>query len=531
MCYGISEGGFVVMNRYRTAALVACQILALVLNGVAALEIPSIFSDHMVLQRDRPLTVWGWAVPRDLVTVEFAGSTANATASVDGRWEAVLPSFPASADGRDLTVRAKSGEAKTMKNVVVGDVWILGGQSNMGWTVGQSEGAAEAKARADYPWLRWFNQLPNQGAADAPARDVKGGRWQPVSPQMAAQISAVGFYFAEALRPALEGVPVGLVNTSMGGTAIESWIDLSTLKALPAAKNALDAYQTALGEYDRRMEEWSLAKAQWEKVAGEASAKNQPPPKKDDFITNGPLGPHHFRRPSALFHGKVAPIQPFAARGVLWYQGEGNAANTKAASNYGSLLSTLIQRWRADWRDPELFFLVVQLHGYDHPNRSADWPTLRAQQAEVVQNTPRAAMAVTMDVGDQTDIHPGRKQPVGERLALLARRHVYREESVVAEAPRFVRAERHGDEVMLHFKPDADLATSDGMSPRGFELGDGKQPFVEVEATLREGVIVLSIPQGTPATEIRYAWANWPKANLQSLSGLPIAPFRTTLRD
>jgi len=221
------------MNRCRIAALVVCQILALVLNGIAALEIPSIFSDHMVLQSDRPVTVWGWAFPGDLVTVEFAGSTANATASADGRWEAVLPSFPASADGRD----------------------------------------------------------------------------------------------------------------------------------------------------------------------------------------------------------------------------------------------------------PELFFFVVQLHGYGHPNRLADWPTLRAQQAEVVQSTRRAAMAVTIDLGDQTDIHPVRKQPAGERLALLARRHVYGEESVVAEA------------------------------------------------TLREGVVVLPIPQGTPATEIRYAWANWPKANLQSLSGLPIAPFRTTLSD
>jgi len=519
------------MNRCRIAALVACQILALVLNGIAALEIPSIFSDHMVLQRDRPVTVWGWAVPGDVVTVEFAGSTANATASAEGRWEAVLPSFPASADGRDLTVRAKSGEAKTMKNVVVGDVWILGGQSNMGWTVGQSEGAADAKARADYPWLRWFNQWPNQGATDAPARDVKGGRWQPVSAQMANQVSAVGFYFAEALRPALEGVPVGLVNTSMGGTVIESWIDLPTLKALPAAQTALDAYQAALGDYDRRMEEWSLAKARWEKAAGEARAKNQLPPIKDDFIINGPLGPHHFRRPSALFHGKVAPIQPFAARGVIWYQGEGNAANTEAASAYGSLLSTMIQRWRDGWRDPELFFLVVQLPGYDHPNRSADWPTLRAQQAEVVQNTPRAALAVAIDVGDQAGIHPVRKQPVGERLALLARRHVYGDESAVAEAPRFVRAERHGNEVMLHFKPGTDLSTSDGMSPRGFEMGVGKQPFVEVEATLREGVVVLSISQGTTGIELRYAWANWPKANVQSLSGLPIAPFRTTLPD
>jgi sialate O-acetylesterase len=517
------------MNRCLITALVACQLFASVLNGIAALEIPSIFSDHMVLQRDRPVTVWGWAAQGEVVTVEFAGKSANATASVDGRWEAVLPSFPASADGRDLTVRAKAGDSKTMTNVVVGDVWILGGQSNIGWTVGQSQGAAEAKARADYPWLRWFNQWPNQGAADAPARDVKGGRWQPVSSQMAAEVSAVGFYFAEALRPALKGVPVGLVSTSMGGTVIESWLDLPTLKALPGAKNALDAYQAALGDYDRRMEEWSLAKGQWEKAAEVARAKNQPPPKKDDFITNGPLGPHHFRRPSALFYGKVAPIQPFAARGVIWYQGEGNAANTKAASNYGSLLSTLIQRWRDGWRDPELFFLVAQLSGYDHPNGSADWPTLRAQQAEVVQNTPRAAMAVTIDVGDRTDIHPGRKQPVGERLALLARRHVYGEESVVAEAPRFVHAEQHGDEVMLHFKPAAELATSDGISPRGFEMGGEKQPFVEVEATLRDGAVVLSIPQGTPATEIRYAWANWPKANLQSLSGLPIAPFRINL--
>ena len=519
------------MNHSHITNLVACQLIALVFNGMAALEIPSIFSDHMVLQRDHPVTVWGWAEPGEVVTVEFAGRSATATATVDGRWEAVLPSFPASADGRDLTVRAKSGDTKTVTNVVVGDVWILGGQSNMGWTVGQSEGAAEAKARANYSWLRWFNQLPNEGAADAPARDVKGGRWQPVTSRMAEHVSAVGFYFAEALRPALQGIPVGLVNTSMGGTVIESWIDLPTLKAHPAAKKALDAYEAALGSYDRRMNEWALAKSQWEKAAGEARAKNQPPPKKDDFITNGPLGPHHFRRPSALFHGKVAPIQPFAARGIIWYQGESNAANPEAASNYGSLLSTLIQRWRDGWREPKLFFLVVQLPGYDPPNRSADWPTLRAQQSEVVQKTTRTALAVTMDVGEQNDIHPVRKQPVGERLALLARRHIYGDESIVAEAPRFLRAERHGDKVTLHFNADKDLATSDGMAPRGFEMGGDKLPFIQVEATLRGGTVVLSIPKGTPATEIRYAWANWTKANLQSLNGLPIAPFRTTHPD
>lgn len=510
---------------HKLAAALLCAPAAL-----AALEVPAIFGDHMILQRDRPVPIWGWASPGEEVTVAFAGQQATAVSRSDGRWEATLSPLDAASGGRPLIIRASGGDSRSFRDVVVGEVWILAGQSNMGWNVGQSKGADQAAARADYPWLRSFNQLPHEGAADAPARDAKGGRWQAVSPQIASRVSAVGFYFAESLKASLEGVPIGLVNTSMGGTSIESWIDRDTLEALPAAKSGLDFYRKSLANYDQRMVEWEQAKAEWEQKAQKARTAGQALPPQDDFLRNGPLGPHHFRRPSALFYGKVAPVQPFAARGVIWYQGEGNAANPVAARNYGSLLSTLIERWREGWRDPELFFLIVQLPGYEHPNRQADWPTLRAQQAAVAAATPRAALAVTIDLGDKDDIHPVRKQPVGERLARLAQRHVYGDEQVVAEAPRLASAARSSDTAILSIETGAPLTTRDGGPLRGVEIAGPDKRFSVAEAAINDRSIVVALPPGGGEIHLRYAWANWSEANVQDATGLPLAPFETFIR-
>lgn len=514
------------LHSFALAALLCGSVSA----TLAALELPSIFGDHMVLQRARPAVVWGWAEPGEDVTVEFAGLLATATSDPEGRWEARLPALPASQEGRPLIIRSSSGAGRSFSNVVVGEVWVLAGQSNMGWSVGQSAGAADAAARASYPWLRSFNQLPNQGAADAPSREAEGGRWQPISPQIASRVSAVGFYFAEALRPALEGVPIGLVNTSMGGTSIESWIDLPTLEGLPAAQPGLNFYRQALVSYDQRMVEWAQAKTEWETRAQAARAAGRPAPPQDDFLRNGPLGPHHFRRPAALFNGKVAPLQPFAARGVIWYQGEGNGANPVAARNYGSLLSTLIERWREGWRDPELFFLIVQLPGYEHPNRQADWPTLRAQQAAVAAAAQRAALAVTIDLGDKDDIHPVRKQPVGERLASLAQRHVYGDEQVVAEAPRLASATRSSDTAILSIEAGAPLTTRDGGPLRGVEIAGPDKRFSAAEAAINDRSLVVALPPGGGEIHLRYAWANWSEANIQDATGLPLAPFETVIR-
>jgi len=513
----------------RTQAFaIACVLVAVCpLARTAELFLPSIFSDHMVLQRDRALPVWGWASPGEQVTVEFAGHRVSATSEASGRWELALPPLDATSEGRPLCIRASGGGSRSFREVVVGEVWILAGQSNMAWSVGQSAGADPAAARATYPWLRWFNQLPHEGAADAPARDTKGGRWQPVSPKIARQVSAAGFYFAEALWAAREGVPIGLVNASMGGTSIETWIDRDALEALPAAQPGLNFYRQALVRYDQLMVEWTQAKTEWEQKAQNARAAGQALPPQDEFLRNGPLGPHHFRRPSALFNGKVAPLQPFAARGVIWYQGEGNAGSPHAARNYGPLLSTLIERWRAGWRDPDLFFLIVQLPGFDHPNRAADWPTLREQQAAVVATTPRSALVVTIDIGDKCDIHPTRKQPVGERLALLARRHVYGEVNVVAEGPRLIHVESAGPDLRLRFSATGTLSTANGAPPQAIEwVGPDGTARPLSDATLDGAEIVAPLPTAGPFV-LRHAWTNWPTSNLRDASGLPLAPFHT----
>ena len=265
----------------------------------------------------------------------------------------------------------------------------------MGWPLSKCDGGPEAAAQADYPWLKIFKQWPNQGACDKPARDVIGGQWVVCTPEQAAQLSGVGFFFARALQKTLSpGTPVALINTQMGGTYAECWIDFQTLENTPSAKPYLD-------------------KAAREIKRGEGDSKSY-------------WGENNFRRPAALFNGKVAPIQPLAARGVIWYQGEGNAQQW-LASGYAGTLTALINSWRDGFESPDLPFLVVQLPRYD-AGPGSDWPAIRAAQAQVAEVMDGVELIVTIDCGRDDQIHPPDKEPVGERLAHRALQTVYRKE-------------------------------------------------------------------------------------------------------
>ena len=501
------------------------------LSAHAALVVPSIFGDGMVLQRDRAIPVWGWAEPGARVTVEFAACKADATAGADGRWDTQLPAQPASASGRDLIIQTGS-ETRRLRYVLVGDVWLLAGQSNMGWSVSQSAEAVAAKARANYPWLRAFTQFPIEGAADQPAQDVKGGKWQAATPASVGNWSAVGFYFAEALQPHLEkNVPVALIHTPMGGTNIESWIDLASLESLPAGRIGAKFLRTAVAQSLEKTAEWSAAKAAWQKQADAAKAAGQPAPALDKSLAKEPAGLKYHNLPSVLFNGKVAPLQPFALRGVVWYQGEANAADTAGAKRYADLLPLMIERWRAGFREPALPFLIVQLPGYNHPGKYADWPEMRAQQAAVCARVPATALVVTLDLGERDNIHPTRKQPVGERAALVARKLVYGEASLVDQGPRFLSAARTGSAIRITFTHTGALSTRDAAAPTGFAVAGADGAALPAAARIEGDAIVVTVPatlQG-PVT-VNYAWKNWPEANVADATGMPLMAFRTTVQ-
>lgn len=312
-----------------------------------ALELPSIFGSGMVLQRGKPVTIWGWADTGTVVSISFAEQSHSAKTDPAGRWEIRLNPLPASSEPHSMVISSGTGERHIYDDVLVGDVWILAGQSNMGWPLNKCDDGAAAAANADFPWLRVFRQAPTAGASDEPARDVQGGKWSACQPQSAGKISGVGFFFARALHNAIH-VPIGLVGTAMGGTGIQCWIDAATLQSLPQAARYLEWEQAMRRTHVEDEAEWR----------GLLDNSEQLPAR----LANGPpLGEKMHRRHGALFNGKVAPLQPFAARGVIWYQGEGN---TMEAEAYGAMLEALVRRWREGWRDPELPFLLVQLPAF-----------------------------------------------------------------------------------------------------------------------------------------------------------------------
>jgi sialate O-acetylesterase len=369
-------------------------LIAVCASVQAELWMPSIFSDGMVLQADKPVPVRGGADPGTEVTVEFAGQKKAAVAGADGKWQVILDPMPVSSKTRNMKVYSDTHTPILQySNIQVGEIWILAGQSNMGWPLFKSDGGSAAAKQADYPWLKIFKQWPNQGAYDEPARDVTGGQWVICNPQQAAQLSGIGFFFARKLHELLPpGTPIALINTQMGGTYAECWIDFQTLENTPSAKPYLE-------------------KAAREIKPGESDPK-------------GYWGENNFRRPSALFNGKVAPLQPLAARGVIWYQGEGNSQKW-LAPGYAETLTALITSWRAGFEQPDLPFLIVQLPTYNHGSGN-DWAAIQDAQAQVADSMDHVELIVTKDLkGHEDQIHPPGKQPVGERLALKATAEIY----------------------------------------------------------------------------------------------------------
>ena len=469
-----------------------CTALFLMMFGLmtaqAELRMSSIFANGMVLQSGTAVPLWGEADSGSTVTVSFSGQEKETVVDADGKWSVRLDPLPMSADGKTLTVRSSAG-GKDFTGVVVGEVWVLAGQSNMGRSVADCTGGKEAAATADYPWLRIFKQWPNQGVCDEPARDVKGGQWAVCTPEQAIQLSGIGFFFARALHPALpKNTPIAIINTQMGGTYAECWIPLNDIPP-----------------------DSPLLKKQTKDIAS------------GTYSTNF-WGENYFRRPAALYNGKVAPLQPFAVRGVLWYQGEGDSAYWMV-DRYTMTLTALINSWRRNWNQADLPFLVVQLPRYN-AGAGNDWPTMRAAQAQVSHNMTGVELAVTIDCGDQNQIHPPDKEPVGERLALLAREKVYGQD-VVSSSPAFQTSEIRDGSVFVKLT-SADGLFFKGGEAKGFEICGADHQFVPAQAEiLSDGQLrIFSTEVKLPVTA-RYGWFNWGEVSLFSKQGLPAAPFTT----
>lgn len=481
----------------------------------AEVSLPAIFSDHLVLQREASVPVWGAAAPGENVTVTFAGQSRSAVAGGDGRWQVALTGLRSGAEPQTLTI--KGSNTIVIRDVLVGEVWLGSGQSNMAMTVARSLDYDKEQPAAVYPQIRHFRE---DSAAAASPQHIGKGRWVVCTPETVGGFSAALYFFGRELHRTL-GVPVGLINSSVGGTPIEAWIDPAAQRAVPALQpfvaaaekeNAAIASPEAMKKYERALAAWeAAAKAP---ANGKKKAAKKPQNPAEVAARKGDVG--------GLFLGKISPLIPYAFRGALWYQGEANTTPAKAPF-YREQLALLVRDWRARWGH-EFPFAWVQLPNFTGAGR--DWPAVREAMLQTLA-LPRTGMAITLDVGEANDIHPKNKQAVGHRLAQWALGEVYGRKVPATSGPLPAGHTVRGGEIVLAFKhTDGGLVAKAG-ELTGFVVAGADRQWKPARARIEGSTVVVSSPEVAAPVAARYAWENLPTATLFNGAGLPASPFRT----
>lgn len=500
----------------------------------AKIEMPKVFSDNMVLQRQMPVKIWGTAEPNAEVEVRFGGQSAKIRASEKGDWEALLKPMEASGTSRNLSVFENGEESKIIKNVLVGEVWIAGGQSNMALPMRECDTLKYAEENSDYPEIRYFHQ-PNVIARTPQKDSPKGSHWFACSKNAVGGMSGVAFHFAERLFKDL-GVPVGILYSSSGATEMAAWIPREYGKLSPHLDSYMRdffkeaenydraAYEKALGEYKKRDAEYK-ARCESAKKAG------KPKPGRDwlEAIAPNEISPrYHFRSPTYHFNSTVSPIVGYSLRGVIWYQGESDSRDEKLPE-FERNFKILVKSWRELWQMPKMPFLYVQLASYAEAGRpdGDKWAKTRWVQTLCQKSIPDIAMANIIDTGLKNNIHPTDKKTVGERLEKIALRKIYGKEDVNAYCPMFKSARYFNDRVEVAFDTYGRGLSCMG-EPRGFELKVGGK-WSPAESRI-EGQRVIVRPSEFSEGRIsgvRYLWKNWAKPFvwLYNQDGLPAVSF------
>ena len=484
-----------------------------------------LFTDHAVLQRDKAVPIWGRADPGEKVTVAFAGQSVSTNAGKDGRWMVQLAPLPANSVGADLVVAGRNSVA--LHDILVGEVWICSGQSNMEFLVHGTNlrllNSDREVAAANHPLIRHFKVAHD--VAEAPV-ETASGSWAVCSPATVGQFTAVGYFFGREISRKLQ-VPVGLINSSWGGTQIESWMSADTLQSDPAFAEVGRRWRKALEDYPAAMAAYSVARPAWEKARAAAAAGG--PARLAAFLQtnhrpNPPPGPGSPDTPSGLFNGMIQPLIPFAIRGAIWYQGESNAPR---ASAYHRLFAAMISSWREKFGQGDFPFFWVQLANFGRPDDPTHetWAYLREAQSQAL-SLPATGQAVAIDIGDPRDIHPTNKQEVGRRLALIAKALVYGT-SVDYSGPVFASAVREGGALRVRFKYAGTGLTAGDRPLESFEVAGADRRFHPASAVIVGDTLRVQSPEVPEPVAVRYAWRNAPDANLYNGAGLPASPFRS----
>jgi len=505
------------MNRW-LVVIVSVAVIFCACTGINAadeLVAAPCFGNNMVLQRNMQVPLWGAAKPNAPVTVSFSGQSKKVIAGTDGRWRILLDPMKADARGKMLVMSSGPGTLVNMTNVVVGDVWLCSGQSNMAQPINRVNNSAQEVASANYPGIR-FNREKNG--------------WMVCTPESVKGFSATAYFFGRNIHTE-QNVPVGLIARAVGGTPIEYWTPKADLLEVAYAKKMYDKYDdpkllaedaVLKNKYEREMEEWKKARA-----AGKKDLKR---PKRERAKISWKIGRkfdaaefelYSGDKPGNLFRKLIRKFVGYGIRGVIWYQGERNARNIESSRLYEQYLPVMITSWRKLWDQGDFPFLYVQL-----PNFKAEpWPYMRESMLRTLSLT-NTGMAVTIDIGEYENIHPKNKQDVGKRLALCARQKFYGEK-IHGQSPLFSAMTVKGAFALLSFSNTGAGLVVKGDRLQGFTIAGSDKNFVPAEAVLKGNTVVVMSPRVSRPMAVRYGWEANPVSTLYTKEGLPASPFRT----
>lgn len=484
------------------AGILAHTVYSAITGDFGGLHLPQTFTDYMVLQRNRPLTIEGTANAGEKVTVCIDGQQHTATTGYDGKWSVTLHPIKAG-NNYELTVSTHK-QKQTFHHVAAGEVWLCSGQSNMEFQLSQAITADKDIPKADNTDIRLYH-LKGKWATDNRAWEVSAldsvnhllyyqpTQWKPCTPQQVAGFSAVAYYFGKMIQDSLN-VPVGLICNAVGGSPTEAWIDRSTLEF----------------QFPAILRDWTQNDFIQDWVRERALTNLQ---KKTDKLQRHPYEPCY------LYETGIQTLEQYPIKGVIWYQGESNAHNMEA---HEKLFSLLVQSWRRNWQSPELPFYFVQLSSLNRPS----WPWFRDSQRQLMQQIPHTGMAVSSDKGDSLDVHPRDKRPIGERLARWALHKEYGFSNLLPSGPLFKSAQVEGKQVVIDFLYGKGLQPSNGKEIIGFEIAETDGLYYPAKATIQGERIILHSPQVKTPHFIRYGWQPFTRANLMNAEGLPASTFR-----
>ncbi|HEX3728377.1 MAG TPA: sialate O-acetylesterase [Opitutaceae bacterium] len=491
----------------------------------AALKLGSPFGDHMVLQQGRPVPIWGTASPGETVTIACAGQVVSAQAGADGRWLARLAPLSL---GAPQELSASSGtERITLEDILVGEVWLASGQSNMEFSVSKKvkyfAGATNEEqeiAAAKYPQIRMFTG--DMVKSNEPQAAI-GGAWKVCSPETVPAFSAIGYFFARDLQRVLN-VPIGIINESYGASTAEAWVQRETLAADPDLQPMLGRYDAAYSKFKSDPDaaaRYAAARKAYQAAAAEARAAGKRagrPPRDPD-----PSQDQH--SPTVLFNAMIEPVLPYALRGAIWYQGESIVGGAPGVALYPKVQAALVRNWRQRWGEGDFPFYIVQLAAQDASSNS---PEVRAAQAMIL-SLPNTGMAVTVDIGEKKNVHPHDKQDVGDRLSRIALAQAYGRD-VEWSGPAYAGLAAEGDALRVSFARQGGGLVAHGGELQSFEIAGADGKFVPAEARIEGETVVVRSPAAPAPRAVRYAWADYPQGcNLYNTSDLPAAPFSAAL--